>query len=535
MTVKRHEKSMTRNTAQIRFWGVRGSTPTVDQATARYGGNTPCLELITPRGTRFILDCGTGVRMLGNQLAQNPLAMASSGAYAITAGAEAGATNKRDPDVAENPFARTANGAPARTAGTEAGATSRRDPDDTGEISEISGAAQYANRKASSGESVAGAEAGATNRRDSDAANERGTNEREKSRHASSGKSVAIAAGPERTSPDGITPEMKGEAPLRAHIFLTHYHWDHIQGIPFFAPLYSPQNEFRFYSFRSKFLGRDSLKQVFETQMAYPYFPVNVSAMSAKREFTEIAGGETFEIDDAKISVFWLNHPQGCLGFRFETSAGVIAYATDNEPGDAELDKNLLKLAADADIFINDAQYTPEQLAGPRRGWGHSSWLAGTTAAREAGARNLVLFHHDPDSSDRAVDAVLRAARQHFDNVWAAAEGMAMGLGAEQMDVHLPTGRSGQRRDGNLRAVVTGYTTEGRAFQEETVIRDLTLQGAMIYLSHSPRLQSELQVEMGDPGKENPAEHPMKMRGYVVKLEPGPTTGHTAVGVVFTE
>jgi hypothetical protein len=274
---------------------------------------------------------------------------------------------------------------------------------------------------------------------------------------------------------------------------------------------------------------------VFETQMAYPYFPVNVNAMTAKREFTEIAGGETFQIDDAKVSAFWLNHPQGCLGFRFETSAGVIAYATDNEPGDAELDKNLLKLAADADIFINDAQYTPEQLAGPRRGWGHSSWLAGTTVAREAGARNLVLFHHDPDSSDRAVDGLLRHARQHFDNVWAAAEGMAMGLGAEQMDVHLPTGRSGQRRDGNLRAVVTGYTTEGRAFQEETVIRDLTLQGAMLYLNHSPRLQSELQVEMGDPGKENPSAHPMKMRGYVVKLEPGPTTGNTAVGVVFTE
>ncbi|MGH9591974.1 MAG: MBL fold metallo-hydrolase, partial [Bryobacteraceae bacterium] len=342
----------------------------MDQATWRYGGNTPCLELTTPRGARFILDCGTGLRMLGGQLA---------------------GTNNASPK------AQSTNG---------------------------------------------------------------------------SSKKKAISRVPENQSGD----------PLEAHIFITHYHWDHIQGITFFAPLYSPKNKFHFYSFRSKFLGPDSLKQVFETQMAHPYFPVNVSAMSAERNFTEISGGESMQIEDAKISVFWLNHPQGCLGFRFETPDGIIAYATDNEPGDPELDRNLLKLAKDADIFINDAQYTPEQLAGPRRGWGHSSWLAGAQAAREADARNLVLFHHDPDASDREVDGLLRQARQHFDNVWAATEGMAMGLGEEQMAVHLPTARTGQRRDGNLRARVTGYTEEGRAFQEETVIRDLTLQGAMLYL-----------------------------------------------------
>ena len=81
-----------------------------------------------------------------------------------------------------------------------------------------------------------------------------------------------------------------------SHVFVTHYHWDHIQGLPFFAPLYVEKNEFQFYSFRSKFLGRDSLRQVLETQMALPYFPVDFSAMSARRKFREMENGESFSI-----------------------------------------------------------------------------------------------------------------------------------------------------------------------------------------------------------------------------------------------
>lgn len=146
--------------------------------------------------------------------------------------------------------------------------------------------------------------------------------------------------------------------PAETHIFVTHYHWDHIQGLPFFAPLYVENNEFHFYSFRSKYLGRDSLRQVFETQMAQPYFPVDFSAMSAKRKFREVEGGESFLVGENRVTARHLNHPQGCLGFRIETSAGTIVYATDNEPGDPVLDKSLCQLAEGADIFVNDAQYT---------------------------------------------------------------------------------------------------------------------------------------------------------------------------------
>jgi phosphoribosyl 1,2-cyclic phosphodiesterase len=384
--------------AKLSFWGVRGSTPTVDPATWRFGGNTPCLDFVAPDGTQFILDCGTGLRALGNRWG----------------------------------------------AGDPVG-------------------------------------------------------------------------------------------PTKAHICVTHYHWDHIQGLPFFSPLYVDKNEFQFYSFRSKFLGRDSLRQVFEAQMALPYFPVDFSAMSARRKFRELDGGDSFQVGENNVTARWLNHPQGCLGFRIETPAGTIAYATDNEPGDAALDKSLRELAAGADIFVNDAQFTPTQLAGVRKGWGHSSWKDGVSIAREVNAKTLVLFHHDPDSTDRVVDSILRAARDQFDSVFAASEGMVITLGAvgEPIQAHLPESRTSLRREAQFRARVSGLTGDGSHFEEETTVRDLALQGALICLKHSPRLQSELEVVMETQGAEGVQE--MRLRGYVVRLETGTEKGTTAVGVVFTD
>jgi phosphoribosyl 1,2-cyclic phosphodiesterase len=330
-------------------------------------------------------------------------------------------------------------------------------------------------------------------------------------------------------------PPNAGRSP-ETHIFVTHYHWDHIQGIPFFAPFYAENNKFHFYSFRSKFLGRDSLKQVFETQMAVPYFPVDMSAMSAKRKFQEVAGGEEFSIGENKVTTRWLNHPQGCLGFRIETSAGTVVYATDNEPGDAKLDASLRELAAGADIFINDAQYTPEQLATTRRGWGHSTWLEGAHLAREVNAKTLVLFHHDPDSTDRVVDGLLRHARDEFDSVFAASEGMMITLGAPggRVDAHMPGTRTALRREVQFRAKVAGVTEGGHSFEEDTVMRDLSLQGASISLKHNPRLQSELQVTVETPGVDGKRQM-MHLRGYVVRIDAGEEKGRSAVGVVFTD
>src|SRR5205823_5430250 len=111
-------------------------------------------------------------------------------------------------------------------------------------------------------------------------------------------------------------------------------------------------------------------------------------------------------------------------------------------------------------------------------------------------------------------------ARERFDNTWAAAEGMVMTLGNEETDVVIPAVRDGLRREAHFRARVTGLTQEGKAFEEDTVIRDLSLHGALIYLDHSPKLQSELQVTIENP--DNGSHTDRALRGYVVRIEPGP-------------
>jgi phosphoribosyl 1,2-cyclic phosphodiesterase len=388
---------MTQNVAKLIFWGVRGSTPTLERETWRYGGNTPCIELTAPGGCRFILDCGTGLRMLGN-----------------------------------------------------------------------------------------------------------------------------------KWSP------LNGDTSFEAHILVTHYHWDHIQGIPFFHPFYQSHNHFHFYSFQSKPLGPDSLRQVFEAQLASPYFPVDASTMTAARSFREIAGGENWEIQGTQISTAWVNHPQGCLGYRLDTAAGSIVYATDNEPGVAEFDRSLRQFVHGADVLIYDAQYSPEQLASVRKGWGHSSWLEGVKIARDSKVKNLLLFHHDPDSSDKTVDGFLSAARKEFAGTWAATEGMSITLSERGVDVAMGESRVGQRRRLRFVATVSGQSEGGEKFEEKATVRDLSLQGAYLVLNSRPRLQSELRVVIEASGDENRSSV-LSLRGTVVHCEPGREKNQNGVGVFFIE
>ena len=211
--------------------------------------------------------------------------------------------------------------------------------------------------------------------------------------------------------------------PLLAHVFVSHFHWDHIQGFPFFTPLYQHMNRFMFHcSSRTR-----RLQWVMEEQMSAPYFPVGLTEMQAQREFYDIEEGR-LSLDDMMVQTTWLNHPQGCMGFRLETKDGVLVYATDNEPGEPVFDRNVRKLAAGADVLIYDAQYLPDEYEARRRGWGHSHWREAVNVVMESGAKELVLYHHDPAHDDSCIDKVVKEASNYYAKVRAAAEGMEIVL-----------------------------------------------------------------------------------------------------------
>lgn len=271
---------------RLRFWGTRGSIATPGPGTNHFGGNTSCIELNTPAGECVVLDCGTGARLLGNQLVANA---ASS---------------------------------------------------------------------------------------------------------------------------------------VNATILLTHTHWDHIQGFPFFAPLFVPGNSFAVYGPEGSHL---SLRDVLAGQMEHHYFPVELDQLAARITYRDLNEG-TYDIAGLKITAQRMNHPSATLGFRIEARQECICYLSDHEPYfegvwregaqpgrlDSILDpgdRRHAEFMRGASLVIHEAQYTPEEYP-TKRHWGHSSYAYVVELAAAAGAQRLLLTHHDPSHDDdflRDVEARARA------------------------------------------------------------------------------------------------------------------------------
>jgi phosphoribosyl 1,2-cyclic phosphodiesterase len=213
---------------------------------------------------------------------------------------------------------------------------------------------------------------------------------------------------------------------IRAEVFLTHTHWDHIQGFPFFTPIYLPQTKLKVYG--PVTYEEDSLEDVVGGQWVYRYFPVRHSELNAQIEYFQIQEGGFNLGDGIMLTTKYLNHPLLCLGYRFKHNGKVFCTAYDSEPfhnffstdpEDPSYDEAIVREAeravkeenqrledffSGADLLIYDTQYTQEEYESTKAGWGHSSIEYAITTAKRSGVRRLGLFHHEPTRTDAEID-----------------------------------------------------------------------------------------------------------------------------------
>ena len=223
--------------------------------------------------------------------------------------------------------------------------------------------------------------------------------------------------------------------PVKAFIFLSHFHWDHIQGLPFFKPAFKPGNEFIIY-------GCDEpnveLSNIISMQMNPIYFPVAVEDMGARLEFRAIQE-ERLEVGGVTVDTKYMNHPGYTLGFRFTYNGKSVVYISDNEPFTNPFDDNtdaaagsrtpsledrferfvddkeasLVQFIAGADLLIHDSQYFPDEYL-QRITWGHSPYTYTVDLAIKARVKQLVLFHHDPDHDDATVEKIATLSNERL-------------------------------------------------------------------------------------------------------------------------
>ncbi len=213
----------------------------------------------------------------------------------------------------------------------------------------------------------------------------------------------------------------------RAHLLISHGHYDHIMGLPFFYPVYNPNMQLDLWSGHTN--GMPSTREIISGFMREPYLPVTLDIMRAKMKFHDVTAGEQLQLGNGITALSChTNHPGGCLAWRVSDGKRAVVYLSDHEHGNAKIDKQLLKFAKGADLMIYDAMYTDEEYESSKRGFGHSTWSKGCNLAKRAGVSQLLLFHHAPERTDSQMEDIESRAHKVFAGACAARDGQIVKL-----------------------------------------------------------------------------------------------------------
>ena len=208
----------------------------------------------------------------------------------------------------------------------------------------------------------------------------------------------------------------KGE---NINLGFTHFHWDHIQGFPFFAPAYSPNSKIEISTAGKREVH--NLKDIFSNQMQSIYFPVQLENMGADILFQKYDTDEIIGEKGVIVRTVDVNHPGGCVGVRFQFNQKSVVFCTDTEHLNG-IDENVVRLSMDTDVLIHEAQYTDEELKA-RRGWGHSSYSQAIEVAERCNAKKLIITHHDPDHDDSFLKKMEKTCQERFKDLIFARDG----------------------------------------------------------------------------------------------------------------
>jgi phosphoribosyl 1,2-cyclic phosphodiesterase len=215
-------------------------------------------------------------------------------------------------------------------------------------------------------------------------------------------------------------------SPIDADLFLTHTHFDHVCGLPFFRPFFQPNNRFRLWA--GHLAEGMTLRRVLGEFMMAPLFPVPPQVFRARMEYREFRPGETLAPGPGiQLRTATLNHPDGATGYRVDFGGRSVCYLTDTEHVPGAPDRNILALIHGADLVIYDSMYTDSEY-GTYVGWGHSTWQEGVRLCRAAGAKRLAVFHHDPEHDDDMLDGVARELEKEMPGSFVAKDGLVVEL-----------------------------------------------------------------------------------------------------------